>query len=102
MQMNQNVCKNAKSMVRVGKDLGEWFSISRGTRQTDHIYRQQYSLHYLERVIDKIQGTGRRIVVHGNRINNLMFADNIDMIEGQIKTIEENVEILQFSQRKED
>ena len=85
MQMNQNVCKNAKSMVRVGKDLGERFSISRGTRQRDHISHQQYSLHYLERVIDKIQGTGTRIVVHGNRINNLMFADNKDLIEGQIK-----------------
>ena len=61
-----NGCKNAKSKVRKGKDLGEWFSISR-----DHISRQQDSLHYLERVIDKIQGTEIGIVVHGNRISNL-------------------------------
>ena len=39
--------------------------------------------------------------VHGNRINNLSFADNIDLVEGQIKTIAENVEILRRERKTE-
>jgi len=69
--------------------------------QDHNILPAIYSLHYLERVIDKIQGTGTGIAVHGNRINNLRFADNIDLIEGQIKTNEENVEILRRERKTE-
>jgi len=36
---------------------------------------------YLERVMDTIKENGTGISVHGHKINNLMFADDIDFLE---------------------
>lgn len=50
---------------------------------------------YLEKVVSKIQGNLiNSITAQGNKINNLRFADKIELIGGHIKTTWENVETL--------
>jgi len=40
----------------------------------------------LERITDKIQDKGTGISVQGTKINNLRFADDIDLIEESCET----------------
>src|SRR6218665_95932 len=45
-------------------------------------YHQQHSLYiYLERIMDVIRDRDTGVRIQGHNINNLKFADDIDMIE---------------------
>jgi len=68
--------------VLVNGHLSEWFQITVGNRQGDPLLPQSFAL-FLERITDKIKNRENSgVSVHGNRvINNLRFADDIDIIE---------------------
>ena len=61
-----------------------------GTRQGDPLSPCLF-ITYLERVMDGVQDNGTGITVQGERINNLRFADDIDMIEESLDQLRENV-----------
>src|SRR6218665_1099096 len=44
---------------------------------------------YLERIMDKIQDNGTGISAQGLKINNLRFADDIDLIEESFETLQD-------------
>jgi len=46
---------------------------------------------YLERVMDTIKENGTKISVHGHKINNLKFADDIDLLEEDWDELQENL-----------
>ena len=89
-QMLQTIGENAQSAVRVGQELGEWFKTSVGTRQGDPLSPTTF-ITYLERVMDGIQNNDTGISVHGYRLNNLRFADDIDLIEERRPTLQANI-----------
>src|SRR6218665_1740777 len=51
-----------------------------GRRQGDPISPNTF-ITYLERVMENIQDNGTGVSVQGERINNLRFADDIDLLE---------------------
>src|SRR2546426_3282367 len=66
--------------VKVGQEVGEWFTTTIGTRQGDPVSPNIFII-YLERVLDVIQDNGTGISVQSEMINNLRFADDIDLLD---------------------
>jgi len=79
--------------VRVCGQEESWFATSRGTRQGDPISPTVF-IADLETVMDKIKNCEERLSVHGIRINNLRFADDINIIAEDKSTLERTVHLL--------
>ena len=84
---------NATAAVRIGSEKGHWFKTSRGTRQGDPISPSSFII-LLERVLDKIRDKEDGVVISGTNINNLCFADDIDLIERDEERLETTVQAL--------
>ena len=82
-----------KAAVKVCGQEGSWFATSRGTRQGDPISPTVF-IADLERAMDKVKDGEEGISVHRIRINNLRFADDIDIIEEDESTLERTVHSL--------
>ena len=89
----KNSYEQSKSAVRVGAMLGEWFKTSIGTRQGDPLSPTTF-IAYLERVMDTVQERGTGVAINGRLINNLRFADDIDLLEVNRDNLQENLEQL--------
>ena len=92
-QILKNIGDRSKSAVKFGREIGEWFATTIGTRQGDPISPNTF-ITYLERVMDNIQDNGTGISIQGERINNLRFADDIDLIEESCDMLQKSVRIL--------
>jgi hypothetical protein len=86
----KNISEISQSAVRVGGELGDWFTTTVGTRQGDPISPTTF-ISYLERVMDAVKNNGTGVSVHGYRINNLKFADDIDLLEEDRDELQENL-----------
>jgi len=95
-QMLQTTGENAQSAVRVGLELGAWFKTSVGTRQGDPLSPTTF-ISYLERVMDGLRDNGTGISIHGYRLNNLRFADDIDLIEERRELLQANINTLHMA-----
>ena len=99
VQTLQNFGEQSKAAVRIDGELGDWFKISIGTKQGDPVSPTEF-IGYLERVMDEIQDNGTGISVQGERINNLRFADDVDLLEEDFDTLQKNVEALERAGEK--
>jgi hypothetical protein len=88
----KEINSNAKAAVRVCGETGSWFNTSRGTRQGDPISPNTFITH-LERILDKIRENDG-VSISGENINNLCFADDIDLIGEDEKRVEHTVQTL--------
>ena len=79
--------------MRVCGQEGSWFATSRGTRQGDPISPTVF-IADLERAMDKVKDGEEGISVHGIRIINLRFADDIDIIAKNKSTLKRTVHLL--------
>jgi len=70
-----------------------WFTSSIRTRQGDTLSPTTF-ITYLERVMDGLRDNGRSISIHGNQLNNLRFADDINLIEEQGDMLQANINTL--------
>ena len=91
--MLRDINENAQAAVRVCGQEGSWFATSRGTSQGDLISPTVF-IADLERAIYKVKNGEEEISVHGIRINNLRFADDIDIIAKEENTLERTVHTL--------
>ena len=82
----QNICENSQSAIRVGKELGEWFETTVGTRQGDPI-SPTIIICYLERVKDRAKDNDTGVSVQGILFNNLKFTDDIDLLKERRVTL---------------
>jgi len=87
VRLLRDINENAQAAVRVRGHEGSWFATSRGTRQGDPISPTVF-IADLERAMDKVKDGKEGISVHGIRINNLRFADDIDIIKEDESTLE--------------
>ena len=77
---SSNQFQRSQSAVPVGGELGDWFRTTVGTSQGDPISPTTF-ISYLKRVIDSMKEKVTGVSVHGHKINNLKFADDIDLLE---------------------
>jgi len=69
--------------VLVNGHLSEWFHMTVDNRQGDPLSHHLIAL-FLERIMDTIKIEKKKNTaenVHGNQVNNLRFADDINIIE---------------------
>jgi len=65
-----------------------------GNRQGDPLSPRSFAL-FLERIMDKIKNSENSgVSVHGNRVNNLRFVDDVDIIEHSNEKLQETVDKL--------
>ena len=93
------VLKTAKSAVRVGTELGDWFSVKVGTRQGDPISPTTF-IGYLERVLDNVRQSETGFTVQGYLLQYLAFADDIDLVDESRDGLQENVNRLDTAGEK--
>src|SRR6218665_2901610 len=77
---NIPVNETSQAAVRVNGETDQWFKTNRGTRQGDPISPTVF-IADLERAMDKIKKRQSGITIHDIRINNLRFADDVDLLE---------------------
>ena len=87
----QQIYAKAQSAVRIGRHQGEWFPTDVGTRQGDPLSSLLF-IAYLERVMDHVKETNCGIRLSGTPVNNLRFADDIDLIDEDCKSLQEQLE----------
>ena len=88
----QKIYEKAQSAVRIGKDYGEWFKTDVGTRQGDPLSPLLF-IAYLERVMDQVRQNTCGINIGGILINNLRFADDIDLIDEEVSSLQQQIEL---------
>ena len=89
----QLINTNAKAAVRIRGELGEWFNITKGTRQGDNVSPKTFIGH-LERVMDKNKECDKGISINGIKIDNLRFADDIDLLEESPQELQRALQLL--------
>jgi hypothetical protein len=87
----QKIYEKSQSAVRIGNDYGEWFQTDVGTRQGDPLSPLLF-IAYLERVMDQVRQNTCGINIGGIVINNLRFADDIDLIDEDASSLQRLVE----------
>ena len=93
IRLLKDISNNAKSAVRICGEIGNWFKTSRGSRQGDNVSPMIF-ISDLERAMDKIMEHVKGITVQGLHINNLRFADDVDIIEGNEDDLADTVQML--------
>ena len=87
----QKIYEKAQAAVRVGKENGEWFGTDVGTRQGDPLSPLLF-IAYLDRVMDQVRENTCGVNIGGIRINNLRFADDIDLIDEDVNSLQSQIE----------
>ncbi|CAF2091543.1 unnamed protein product [Rotaria magnacalcarata] len=88
----QKIYEKSQSAVRIGKDNGEWFRTDVGTRQGDPLSPLLF-IAYLERVMNQVKQNTCGINISGILINNLRFADDIDLIDEDASSLQQQIEL---------
>ena len=92
----KHIYEKAQSAVRVEKETGEWFQTSVGSRQGYPLSPLLF-ITYLERVMDKAMQINRGINISGTLVNNLRFADDIDILEEDCDSLHQQIEQLRVA-----
>ncbi|CAF3536249.1 unnamed protein product [Rotaria socialis] len=86
-----NIYEKAQSAVQVEKETGEWFQTSVGSRQGDPLSPLLF-ITYHELVMDKVMQTNDGINISRTLVNNLRFADDIDVLEEDCELLHQQTE----------
>ncbi|CAF4868439.1 unnamed protein product [Rotaria socialis] len=95
----QKIYEKAQSAVQIGKDYGEWFQTDVGTRQGDPLSPLLF-IAYLERVMDQVRQNICEINIDGIFINNLSFADDTDLIDEEVSSLQRQIELTKTAAEK--
>lgn len=93
IQLLKTINDNVMTDVRISGEMRNWFGESTGTRQGDLISPSIF-ITLLERVMDKKKEKTIGTSVHGARITNIQFVDDIDMLEEDKERLEKIVQWL--------
>jgi hypothetical protein len=85
--------KYAEAAVKINNDIGDWFNTNKGTRQGDPISPLVF-ISDLERAMDGVKEKCKGISIQGVNINNLRFADDIDVMEENAEELTRTVQCL--------
>ena len=90
---------SAKAAVRIGNDTGNWFKQEVGSRQGDPLSPTIFTI-YLERILQNMQEEMPGVSIHGTRVNNLRFADDIDLIEADREQLQTSLTVVYEDSKK--
>jgi hypothetical protein len=99
VELLRDINGTSQAAVRMDGELGQWFRTNRGTRQGDPISPTVF-IADLGRPMDKIRERDSGIAIHGIRINNLRFADDVDLLAEDKKELGHSLEILNAQAKK--
>ena len=88
----KRIYEKSESAVRVGNDYGEWFKTDVGTRQGDPLSPILF-ITYLERVMNEVRQNTCGINIRGLVINNLRFANDIDLIDEDVGSLQRQLDL---------
>ena len=83
----QKIYEKAHSVVPIRKNQGAWFLTNVGTRQGDPLSSLLFIAH-LEGVMDHLRECKCGINISGTILNNLRFADDIDLIGEECSSLQ--------------
>lgn len=92
----RKIYEKAQSAVRIGNEHGEWFHTNVGTRQGDPMSPLLF-ISYLDRVMDQVRQNNCGIQIGGMWINNLRFADDIDLIDEDSSSLQSQIELTKIT-----
>jgi len=96
----QKLYQKSKAAVKMGQDIGEWFMQTVGTRQGDPLSPLIF-ISYLERLMDKEKDSDKvPVSIHGRLIDNLRFADDIDLIQKSCDSLQQEMNKLYEAGRR--
>ena len=95
----RDINETSQAAVRVDGETEQWFKTNRGTRQGDPISPTVF-IADLERAMDKIKERESGISIQGININNLRFADDVDLLEEKRAELEHSLKILNEEAKK--
>ena len=87
----QKIYWKAQSAVQIGRHQGEWFRTNVGTRKGDPLSPLLFIV-CLERVMDHVKESNCGIRLGGTPVNNLRFAEDIDLVDEDYKSLQEQLE----------
>ena len=90
VNLMQNLYNNTKSAVTVGRSNTDWFKQTNGIRQEcvqSPALFNIYLEHVMQEALEGMEFVGASI--NGNIVNNLCFADDIDMIARQLGDLQQ-------------
>ncbi|CAF1081345.1 unnamed protein product [Adineta ricciae] len=90
------IYEKAQSAVRIGTEYGDWFHTNVGTRQGDPLSPLLF-IAYLDRVMDQVRQNTCGVRIGGMTINNLRFADDIDLMEEDLGLLKRQIELTKES-----
>ena len=99
IRLLQDINGTSQAAVRTCGGVGSWFRTSRGMRQGDPISPTVF-ITDLERAMDRIKSKEKGISVQGMCINNLGFADDVDILEKDAMELEHTTQMLNDEAKK--
>lgn len=95
----KKIYEKSQSAVRIGKEKGEWFRTDVGTRQGDPLSPLLF-ITYLERIMDQVGQNTCGVNINGFLINNLKFADDINLLDEDVSSLQHQLELTEIKAEK--
>jgi len=102
IDMLRAIYGQSKAAVRLDDELGEWFNQTLGTRQGDPLSPVIF-ITYLERIMDVVReesGQQSGVSLHGHLIDNLRFADDVNLLQEDRDALQEQLSVLEGAGEK--
>jgi hypothetical protein len=89
IKLIQAIYNQAQSTVQINGKQSEWFRMTVGNRQGDPISPRAFII-VLERIMDGVKALQeeRGVNIHGMPINNLKFADDVDLLDSMLNGLQ--------------
>jgi len=98
----QGLYEQTTSAVRIGSDISTWFSQTVGVRQGCILSPDLFNL-FLEHVLSEAKGAFEEdfgVLANGERVSELCFADDIDIISDSIPNVQIMLDQIDMSSKQ--
>ena len=98
VQILEDIYTDATARIHIDEDISKPFKISRGVRQGDTISPKIFTA-AMEEVFKKVDMKERGILIDGERLTDLRFADDVALLANSVKELEAQLNCLNKESR---